>query len=105
MQDLVASGKPFICGIYLGGDPATISMRDKTDRKKREDRVVIKHLVKNRNGIHVHTEWLDGGHTEEHAAKLVTIKTGTPVLVVLSEYARDGVGIAFRGEITVDLNK
>lgn len=113
---LIREGKPFIVGTYLGCDIAEQMFGSKANPAVKENRVILQHTVKNKNGIHVFAEWLEAGSyvvkdakTQEvtHAVdtkkevRKQTIATGATVLVTLTQFERDGVGKRISGAVEV----
>jgi len=109
----VASGKPFIVGTYLGVEPSELMCKVKGRPDMKENRVIRKHTVKNRNGLHVYSEFMQPGSRVEkdtlgnivkvfdEKGKEVngTLKVGQEVVVDLWKFERDGVGIDIMGEV------
>jgi len=110
----IKNGKPFITGTFLGTDIAELMCKVKGSATVKESRVIRKHTVKNKNGIHVYSQFLNPGSRverdksgdvlkviDEHGAEVVgTLKMGEEVVVDLQAYNRDGIGIAIMGEVT-----
>jgi len=113
IQARVNSGKPFIVGIYIGMSTGELSCKVKGNPNLKENRVICKHTVMNKNGMHVFSEFLQPGAVCEKdktgqvtrvlladkTEKVQLIKDGTEVVVDLFKFARDGVGYDIMGEI------
>jgi len=109
----ITAGRPFIVGTYLSFDVAEQQCKVRGNPNVRENRVLIKHTVKNRLGIIVLVEFLEPGAIVERDAsgdvlkvktvknELITqsIKTGAPCVITCSQFDRDGVGFKAMGTI------
>lgn len=98
LQTRVASGKPFIVGTYLGSTTDTIKAKSKANPLIKVDRVVRKHTVHNKNGIHVFSEWHNEGVVEA-AVPPPALTAGQEVVVTLFKFSRDGVGYDIMGDV------
>jgi len=110
----IKSGKPFIVGTFLGMEPSEQMCKTKGNPNVKENRVILKHMVRNKNGIHVFSEFLPPGSTVEKdktgeitkvtddkgVVRASSMKVGQEVCVDLFAFERDGVGMKIMGEVT-----
>jgi len=110
-----ASGRPYVVGIYHGMSYTQMMCKVKDNPNTKENRIILKHLVVNKNGAMVYQEFLPPGTVLEFdkagvAQKAIlpdktertqTIKDMAEVCVDLDKYDRDGVGTEIRGNVNL----
>jgi len=114
-NEIVNKGRPFIEAKYLGVDIAEQMCKVKGNALVKENRVMRKHTLKNKHGIHVFTEFMPPGSVVERDARgdIVRVLDDKGVLVVqsvpdgaqdrvtLTQYFRGGVGFKVSGQLEV----
>jgi len=102
-------------GTYLGCKFEEMLCKTKADPNVKEVRVIVKHTVHNQNAIHVYSEFLpphtvvekdkNGVITKatlpDRSEKVQNVKNGAEVLVTVTSYDRDGVGVRIMGDLEV----